>query len=79
MTQAALDLREQLTRLPERDRAELAEFLLDSLSPAYSAEIEKEWEAGLKRREEEILSGRVVGIPAEQVMAELRQRYEKRA
>ena len=79
MTQAALDLREQLARLPEEDRAALADFLLDSLSPEYEAKLEEEFEAELKRREEEILSGRVVGVPAEQVMAELRERYEKRA
>ncbi len=78
MTNAALDLRDQLSRLPDEDRVELAEFLLDSLDPSYEEQIAAEWESELKRREEDILTGRTVGIPAEQVMAELRQRYEKR-
>jgi putative addiction module component (TIGR02574 family) len=76
MTQAALDLREQLARLPEEDRAALADFLLDSLSPEYEARLEDEFEAELKRREEEILSGRAVGIPAEEVFDGLSNRYE---
>ena len=78
MTKAAFDLRDQLSRLPDEDRVELAEFLLDSLAPSYEERVAAEWEAEFKRREEDILTGRTVGIPAEQVMAELRQRYEKR-
>lgn len=78
MTQAALDLREQLSRLPEADRAALAKFLLESLDTDVDEDAEEAWDAELRRREIEIRAGRAQGFPAEQVMAELRQKYEKR-
>ena len=39
------------------------------------AEIQRAWEAELKRRWEEMESGRVVGEPTESVFAELRKKY----
>lgn len=77
MTQAALDLREQLSRLSEKDRAALAKFLLDSLDPEVDDDADEAWEAELKRREADFLNGKSVPIPAEQALAQLRRKYEK--
>ena len=61
------------SRLPPSERAELAHFLLASLQPEEESWTEA-WEKELAVRLEEIRSGKVVGIPAEEVMAQLRER-----
>lgn len=73
MTLAAEQLKPQLANLPEGDRAELASFLLESLHDQEAAE--SAWDAELERRLKEIESGAVVGIPAEEVFAELRKDF----
>jgi putative addiction module component (TIGR02574 family) len=56
-------------RLPREERARLAEALISSLDE--ESEIEKAWSAEIKRRVEELRSGAVQSIPAEEVFAEL--------
>lgn len=73
MTLAAEQLKPQLANLPEADRAELASFLLESLHEHDAAE--SAWDAELERRLQEIESGAVVGIPADEVLAELRKDF----
>ena len=66
--------------LPVAERARLAKLLIASLDEEPledQAEIEKAWEEETYRRLEEIRSGKVKLIPAEQVFEELRQRYVK--
>ncbi len=73
---ASLDqLRSTLAALPEADRAELADFLLESLDVEADPGWAEAWTAELNRRHEAILSGETVGIPAEQVMDELRSKF----
>lgn len=76
MTAKAEQLKIELAGLPEQDRAELAHFLIRSLD---DAETDADWEAALEaeliRRSQEIDSGRDLGKPAEQVLAELREKY----
>lgn len=68
-------LKTQLGVLPSRERAELAWFLIDSLEPEADDDAEAAWEIELARRVADIRSGRVVGKPADQVFAELRERF----
>jgi len=65
-------------QLPTQDRAALAQVLLHSLEtePADDpAEVRREWEAEVERRVDQVLSGRVQEIPAEEALARLRAKY----
>ena len=64
----------QLEKLSHEERAELAYFLLSSLEPEEEGATAA-WDAEISRRVAEIRSGRANGKPAEQVFAELRERY----
>jgi putative addiction module component (TIGR02574 family) len=68
MTDTALRLRDELLRLPEEDRIELANVLWESVEDVA-------WEAELDRRVAEIESGTAVGRPAQEVFDDLRKRY----
>ena len=68
-------LKSQLGVLPSRERAELAQFLIDSLSADHDADADAAWEVELSRRVAEIRAGRVVGKPSDEVFAELRERF----
>lgn len=75
MTALGEKLKSELTQLPIDDRAELASFLIESLDEGADPDAEAAWDAELARRSEEIRSGKVVGVPAEKVFAELRAKY----
>jgi putative addiction module component (TIGR02574 family) len=60
--------------LPTPERAELAHFLLQSLEPEEEGWAAA-WQEELALRLKEIRSGQVVGIPAEEVIDRLRERY----
>ncbi|HUE47066.1 MAG TPA: addiction module protein [Aestuariivirgaceae bacterium] len=68
----------QLLSLPPADRARLAEVLLASLdadvAQGPAAEVEARWRAEGERRLAEMASGKVAGIPAEQVFANVTRR-----
>ena len=70
---------EQALALPKNARERLARQLLKSLHPPEEKISRKEWnrlwKAELERRLYEMESGKVKGIPAEKVMAELRAKY----
>lgn len=74
MSAIAEELKSQLAQLPTSDRAELAGFLLESLHDGDST-TEGAWDAELARRLHDIESGAVVGIPAEDVLAEMRRDF----
>jgi putative addiction module component (TIGR02574 family) len=66
------ELKLTLSGLPVPERAELAHFLLHTLEPAEEGAA-AEWLALAERRMADIRAGRVVGIPAEQVLDTLRR------
>jgi putative addiction module component (TIGR02574 family) len=74
MTPTLEDLKNASSSLPAPQRAELAHFLLRSLDPEEDGWPEA-WRTELARRLEEIRSGQVVGVPAEEVLGRLRERY----
>ena len=64
---------EQALRLPPSSRARLAEQLVESLDAAESDEVRKAWAAEAIRRRDEVRSGKVKPIPADQVLADVRR------
>ena len=66
------ELKSTVSDLPVPDRTELADYLLCSLETPDAGPY-AEWLAVAEQRVSDIRSGRVVGIPAEQVLASLRR------
>lgn len=69
-------LADQLLALPSTDRARLAELLLASLEeldPGAGAA----WDVEIERRSTELATGRLSGIPAEDVFAEVERRLRR--
>jgi len=75
MGKVAEKLKGELVRLSARERAELAQFLIQSLDDETDADAEAAWDAELARRAREIQAGEAVGEPAKKVMAELRKKH----
>jgi putative addiction module component (TIGR02574 family) len=63
----------ELLKLPLAERARLAERLIASLDE--DAEIEAAWIAEVRRRDEEMVSGAVEGIPLEDALSTVRSRF----
>jgi putative addiction module component (TIGR02574 family) len=87
MTPTLERLKQEITGLSQKERAELAAFLVDSLDAAELAELDGDlddgtpeeiqaaWRMEIERRLAQIRSGTVKGIPAEEVFAEMRKKY----
>jgi len=75
MTATTEKLMNELVTLPASERAEVAHYLLHSLDGETDSDAEAAWDAELARRADLIRSGRATGEPAEQVLAELRERF----
>jgi putative addiction module component (TIGR02574 family) len=73
MAKVVDELKSKLAALTPSDRAELAHFLIESLEE--SSDADAAWNAELDQRAVEIRSGTVVGKPAAQVFAELRETH----
>ncbi|MFU8813573.1 MAG: addiction module protein [Balneolaceae bacterium] len=63
--------------LDEKHRAELAKRLIESLDEHVDEDIEQAWIDEVRRRKEEIKSGKVTLIPGEQVHKEARNLLNK--
>jgi putative addiction module component (TIGR02574 family) len=72
MSEAVAQILARVEDLSQKERAELAYAILALLEPADEGSAEA-WDAELSRRVAEIRSGQVVGKPAQQLFAELRQ------
>ena len=70
MNPALEQLKATLSSLPAAERAELAQFLLRSLDPEEPGARE-EWLALAEERLAEVRAGKVVGIPAAEVLRSL--------
>jgi putative addiction module component (TIGR02574 family) len=66
------DLKSAASGLPVSERAELAHYLLHTLEPPDDG-ASAEWLALAEQRMAEVHAGRVVGIPAEQVLNSMRR------
>jgi putative addiction module component (TIGR02574 family) len=69
---------EEALNLSASDRAALTKILIQALDdePADdAAEVQQAWQVEVEKRVDEILSGHVKTIPAEEVFAKLRAKY----
>ena len=69
-------LADQLLALPSVDRARLAELLLASIEER-DADSVAAWNEEIQRRANELDSGRVSGVPAADVFAEVERRLRQ--
>lgn len=74
MTPTLQELKDASAGLPTEERAELADFLLHSLEPE-NADWAECWREELEHRLAEIRGGHVAGVPAEEVLRQLRELY----
>jgi putative addiction module component (TIGR02574 family) len=63
MTQEAIELLQKALALPERERAEMAGTLIDSLDPTIDENLEQAWQQEIAKRMTELQSGTVKTIP----------------
>ena len=70
MTQEATELLHKALALPEKERAELAGTLIDSLDPAIDENVEQAWQEEIARRIADIESGKVKTVPWDTVRKE---------
>lgn len=66
----------EVLKLPEHARVELLDRLMRSLAETSATEpaVAEAWTAEAVRRDEEMESGHIAGIPAEEVFEELRNK-----
>jgi len=71
MARTLHEIYREATELPDRERAELAGMLLESLEGEPDSNIEAAWADEVERRIRQVDSGEVKLIPWEQVRADL--------
>jgi putative addiction module component (TIGR02574 family) len=74
MTQDAAKLLKGALQLPDRDRAELAASLIESLDEQMDEDVETAWQVEIERRVKELDDGTVQPIPWPEVRKRLRGR-----
>lgn len=72
MATALAEIEEKVRALSHSDKAALIRLLIGELDGPPDPDIEKAWIAEANRRHQELLEGRVKGIPGEQVFADVR-------
>ena len=72
MSNALAELEEKVRALSQTDKAALIRLLIGELEGPPDPDIESAWIAEAKRRHQELLDGRVKGIPGERVFANVR-------
>ena len=78
MARKLQELFKEAAELPDRERAELAGMLLESLDDEQDPAVELAWAEEVERRVRQIETGEVKTIPWEQVRAELfSRRYDE--
>jgi putative addiction module component (TIGR02574 family) len=65
------ELKDAASGLPPRERADLAQFLLRSLDEEDEQAVRAEWLALAEQRMADVRAGKVVGVPADQVLKSL--------
>jgi putative addiction module component (TIGR02574 family) len=63
--------------LPENERAQLVQTLLQSLEPSIDEDVEAAWDAEVARRIESVHQGTAQGRPAEDVFRDIRARHQQ--
>lgn len=78
MSRTFIDLWKEASELSEKDRADLAGLLIESLEGEPDEGVEAAWAAEIERRVEQLEAGTVKGIPWEEVRQRLLDRLDER-
>ena len=78
MSRTFVDLWKEASELSEKDRADLAGLLIESLEGAPDEDVETAWAAEIERRVAEVEAGTVKTIPWEEVRQRLLDRLNER-
>jgi putative addiction module component (TIGR02574 family) len=78
MSRTLTDLWKEASDLSEKDRADLAGLLIESLEGEPDVDVEAAWAAEIERRVAELEAGTVEGIPWEVVRQRLVERLNDR-
>ena len=68
------DLKQKVARLSEKERAELALALIESLDGEADVDVEEAWRVEIERRVGQIERGEVQLIPGDEVFARIRRK-----
>ena len=71
------EFQKSVSGLPDKERAKLAAWLLDSLPPSSGDDADDESTAEAARRREELDSGRVHAVPSEKFWQDVDQERKK--
>jgi putative addiction module component (TIGR02574 family) len=77
MATALLEIEEKVRALSQSDKAALIRVLIGELDGPPEPGVEDAWIAEAKRRHQELLDGRVKGVPGDQVFAKVRARLAR--
>ena len=77
MSSALAELEEKVRTLSQSDKAALIRVLIGELDGPPESDVEQAWIAEAKRRHQELLDGRVKGVPGEQVFENIRALLER--
>ena len=72
MATALAEIEEKVRALSQSDKAALIRVLIGELDGPSDSDVENAWIAEAKRRHQELLEGRVKGVPGDQVFANVR-------
>lgn len=72
MATALAEIEEKVRALSQSDKAALIRVLIGELDGPPESDVENAWIAEAKRRHQELLDGRVKGVPGDQVFARVR-------
>jgi len=75
MAQTTERIKAELSQLSLEERAELADFLIQSLETGADDDAETAWDAELERRIQDINRGSAAGEAAGRVFSKLREKY----
>jgi putative addiction module component (TIGR02574 family) len=71
----SVELKSQLAALSSEVRAELAEFLIESLDTDRYAEVDVAWEQEMRSRVDAIRAGTHTGVGADELFDRLRRKH----
>jgi len=72
MATALAEIEEKIRELSQSEKSALIRLLIGELEGPPEPDIERAWIAEAKRRHQELLEGRVKGVPGDEVFARVR-------
>jgi putative addiction module component (TIGR02574 family) len=77
MPKTLTEITQEAVKLPPPERLQLARILIDLSEPDAEpdAEVERAWDKEIERRLEELRSGKVKGVPLDEVKRKMEKRF----